>query len=355
MAEARNIETLSVFFTAGAVAGTLISPGFFPLTANLCLSLVSIFLVFRKKLFSSDASLPLILCSFLLLGLFCYVNSSISYGDGLRFPMAERAAGGLCAFIDSIPFAHENSAPLLKALLTGDRSSLPKECIEVFRKSGASHILALSGLHIGIIYLIFDKLTFVLGKSPRALLGRFILLILGAGFFTLMTGAGPSIVRAFLFILINETLRLSGRERKPMRVLCVALLIQLALDPSAINSLGFQLSYLAMAGIFILFPVMDAWYPKGIAFDPMRKIWSASALSISCQVFTGPLVWLRFHSFPKYFLLTNLFALPLTTILMATAIFTLALHSAGICPHFLIAATDGLCTLLVWVLKLISM
>ena len=86
----------------------------------------------------------------------------------------------------------------------------------------------------------------------------------------------------------------------------------------------------------------------------MRKIWTMAALSISCQLFTGPLAWYRFHSFPKYFLLTNLLAIPLTTALMATAVTTVLLGLLGWSPALLITATDGLCRLLVWVLEIIA-
>ena len=109
-----------------------------------------------------------------------------------------------------------------------------------------------------------------------------------------------------------------------------------------------------MAGIFLLFPILEGWYPKGARFDPVRKIWEAAALSISCQVFTGPLAWFRFHTFPTYFLLTNLIALPFTTLLMGSAVTTLVLRSIHCCPGFLVRATDWLCQTLVWILQVIS-
>jgi competence protein ComEC len=109
-----------------------------------------------------------------------------------------------------------------------------------------------------------------------------------------------------------------------------------------------------MAGIFLLYPRLEAWYPAGPRIDPLRRIWQAAALSISCQVFTGPLAWYRFHTFPPYFLLTNLLALPLTTILMGTAVATLLLQGLGCCPGFLLHATDALARTLVWMLGIIS-
>ena len=354
----KNIEALSLLFTAGVAAGTLVSVPASGVLPGLLLPLLALPVLLRGKLreAAQRQSVPLLLGTFLLLGFFCArsaVLPSVSVESGLE-RLSQNVVLRLRALIGSIPFPSEGSAPLLLALLTGDRSALAPETVTAFRDSGASHILALSGLHIGIIYLLFDHLTRVLGKTPAARYLRFALITLGAGFFTLMTGAGPSIVRAFLFILINETLRLLNRPRKPVRVLCLALLIQLVLDPAVIGSIGFQLSYLAMSGIFLLYPILEKWYPEGSAHNPLRRIWQAAALSISCQLFTAPLVWYRFHSFPRHFLLTNLLAIPLTTLLMGTAVVTVTLWGLGICPALLVTVTDALCRLLTGVLEIIA-
>ena len=79
-----------------------------------------------------------------------------------------------------------------------------------------------------------------------------------------------------------------------------------------------------------------------------------AALCISCQLFTAPLAWLRFHSFPRYFLLTNLLAIPVTSVLMGTALLTLLLQALGCCPPLLLTATDSLCRLLLWILEVIA-
>jgi competence protein ComEC len=289
---------------------------------------------------------------FLLAGVSMALTRSLIGPGGLS--AFQGAATALQGLIDSMPFPHENTAPLLKAFLTGDRSGLSPAVKTLFRQSGASHLLALSGLHIGILYLLLGKLTWVLGRSPAARRIRSGLTIAAAGVFTLMTGASPSIVRAFLFIVINEVLHLSGRPRDPVRVLCLALFLQLAVTPEAIRSVGFQLSYLAMAGIFLLYPSMEKWYPDSGRPDPLRSLWKTAALSISCQVFTAPLVWLRFHSFPVHFLITNLLAIPITTGLMGMAVLCLALGGAGCCPELLARATDALCTLLLRVLEIIA-
>ena len=358
MTGAKSIEALSVVFTAGILAGSAVSAGAAGTLAAGLLPLLTLPILLRDRLrlMADKPAIGIILLSFLLLGFFCAVLRAIPVMESpsaLQI-FATGAADALRARIDALPFASDTSAPLLRAFLTADRSGLTAKTIGLFRASGASHLLALSGLHMGIIYLLFDKLMSPWGNSRATGILRLVLFGLGGGFFTLMTGASPSIVRAYLFILIGELLRVLHRPRKGSHVLCLALLVQLVLDPSVIRSVGFQLSYLAMAGIFLLYPILESWYPSGGRWDPFRRIWNGAALSISCQLFTAPLSWHYFHSFPRHFLLTNLTAIPLTTGLLSSAVLMLALDALHLCPAFLITLVDRLCSLLLWVLEVIA-
>jgi len=257
--------------------------------------------------------------------------------------------------IADIPFSSPRTNALLTALLTGDRSLISRDLTQSFRDSGASHILALSGLHLGIICTIASRAASILGHSPAARRLRAAITISFSAFYTLMTGAGPSIVRAFLFICLGEICGLCPERRRiPVRILLGALTIQLIFKPSVIESLGFQLSYLAMSGIILLYPRLSAWYPGESRTDLMKKIWKTAALSISCQAFTFPLVWIHFHSFPKYFLITNMLAMPLTTALISLSVLTITLSAAGCCPGALIFVNEILTNSLIFVLETIS-
>jgi len=140
-----------------------------------------------------------------------------------------------------------------------------------------------------------------------------------------------------------------------LAVLCGALMLQLTFDPAQITSVGFQLSYLAMLGIYTLFPRIEAWYPSTSGKDPLRKLWSAASLSISCQVFTSPLAWLYFRNFPVFFLISNLTALPLTEIFMVLSIVCIACCALlGECPEVLKSLTDTLGEALISSMKIIS-
>lgn len=396
MTETADIKPLALAFTFGAASGLLLSR--VSLHAAYISSATSLLVALTLTVITSaDRRQAEILLLFLTAGVFCAATSTLtSLGAVAGKPLFAGLAADFRSMISSIPFPHAGTAPLVNALLTGDRSSLDDSVMNSFRDSGASHILALSGLHLGIIYGILLKVTSIFGKHPTVKAVRSLIIILLCGIYTLATGASPSLVRAFLFILVNETARLTHRSNNPLRVYCAALFIQTAIDPQVISSTGFQLSYLAMAGIFLLYPALKKWYPQEEAAGDMliekgagltesdglegvmidkgccrarccwtswmktivsaapRKIWDAAALTISCQVFTGPLAWWKFGTFPKYFLLTNLLSLPLTSAVMLLSVSTSVLFAIGICPDFLISLTDSSASLLLFIMKVIS-
>ena len=255
--------------------------------------------------------------------------------------------------IDAIPFRNEDTSALLKALLTGNRESLPKHITDAFRASGASHILALSGLHLGIIYGILVKILGVLGNSLKARIIRSSLIISACGFYTMATGAGPSITRAFLFILLGETARLTGRSNRLGHILAASLLIQLTFDPLSAGSVGFQLSYAAMAGIAFIYPHLSGLWPQG-ASGPLGWIWKSASMSISCQLTTGPIAWHYFGTFPQYFILTNMIALPLTGIIVPFSIAVILLSLTGSCPGIIIKSLEGIIAVMTDALEIIS-
>ena len=351
----KDIVALSVPFTLGvalASASEGVPDQMYTMAALCCAAALALLGLCIRK----GARLPLFPALFLVLGAFCSINDRLCGSPAAKQPaIALRGLELLNRAIDGVGFGNAQTPALLKALLIGQRNALDHATVVAFRAAGASHILALSGLHLGMIYGCLLLVLRILGNGRAAAVAKAILSIAVCGFYTVMTGAGPSIVRAFLFISLNEISRLLPHRRKDaLAVLCTALLTQLCISPSAIRSAGFQLSYLAMLGIFLVFPALEAWYPKGHGLDPMHKLWSSMALAISCQMFTAPLVWVTFHSFPKYFLLTNLIALPLTEALMACSAAALALGALGWCPGILKGLVDSLAQALIFCLDAIS-
>ncbi len=291
-------------------------------------------------------------CSVCLIAAIPYLRPIVGHNN-----FVQDSAELFKSLIDSIPYRYEESNALVKAFLAGDRSSLSYDVRTAFRAGGASHILALSGMHLGIIYLIVSKALMIFGNSLTIVKVRSAVILICSGFFTIMTGAAPSLVRAFLFIMLREFAVLTHRRADNLNVLCVALMLQLTVSPDVISSVGFQLSYLAVLGIVLLFPPLNRLWNSvthGIFVKSMRWIWSLSALSISCQALTAPVAWLYFGTFPQYFLITNLLCMPLSCCVIGVSLLTIPLYAAGLCPDFLLRLNDILIKSLVYVLQIIS-
>ena len=339
MVAGRDIYRVCIPLTAGVFSAALL----FKMTAygtgwHLALSLAAAYAAFGTGILAlqsreSPVRSPLVWCAvFFILGFFCSTTREAI------LPVVEQRAffaglyGKLSSLIDSLPFSNRENNALVKALILADRGSLSKETTMAFRNAGAAHLLALSGMHLGIIYLIIKKSLFFLGNSITARNARGAIVIVLTGLYTLLCGSGASLMRAWLFILIGEGGRLIGRSQPPQQVLCTALTVHLILRSENIMSIGFQLSYLAMVGIVFVWPHVR-WWMKG-------KIWAGLSLSICCQLFTAPLTLICFGTFPKYFLITNLLAAPLMSIVMLCSIAAIAIYASA--PGLMDAA--WLCT-----------
>lgn len=208
-----------------------------------------------------------------------------------------------------------------KALLLGNKDEIDLELKQSFANTGASHILAVSGLHLGIVYAMATTLLFFLDRFKKGRLLKSVLILLLLWSFALITGWSPSVIRSalmFSFILIGDNL---NRGSSPYNALITSAFLILLIEPNFLFDLGFQLSYLAVFFILWLYrPVMNIWQPKNWFLE---KFWSITALSIAAQIGTFPLVVLYFHQFPNYFLITNWLLLPMISVVMYLGIFLL--------------------------------
>lgn len=195
------------------------------------------------------------------------------------------------------------------ALVLGLRSQVDDDLTDAYARSGTIHILAVSGLHVGAIYLVLVFITTFIPKKKWFLVARFLLFILGLWFYALLTGLSPSVVRAtvmFSFIAFGDAM---GRKTNLFNSLAGAALLTLCIDPKALFTVGFQLSYLAVAGIGLLYaPIHNLLSPKTWL---LRKVWQLLCVSFAAQLATFPLAVYYFHQFPNYFLLSNLLIVPL--------------------------------------------
>lgn len=212
---------------------------------------------------------------------------------------------------------------VLSALLLGARENIDPELVHAYASTGALHVLSVSGLHVGLIYMVLNYLLSFLKKIKHGGKVKAFILLLFLWTYAFITGLPPSVVRAaamFSFIIVGQSF---NKQTNIYNTLAASALVQLLFNPYIIMEVGFQLSYLAVIGIVALQPrIYNAYYTSNWVLD---KIWALTSVSLAAQLITFPLGLLYFHQFPNYFLLSNLFVIPLSTLIIyiALALFVL--------------------------------
>ena len=205
---------------------------------------------------------------------------------------------------------------IAEALLLGLKKKVDKQTKSTFSKVGVMHILAVSGLHVGIIYAIF---VFLFGyiRSNRTWAKNLFIIIIMWGY-ALLTGLSPSVIRATMMIslvLISEVL---GRRVNIYNSIAVSAFLMILFDPDIIYSLGFQLSFLAVLGIIYVSPSIYSIYKPGNKVT--NFFWSLSCASFSAQLLTAPLAIHYFNNFPLLFLISNLLVVPMATLALISLV-----------------------------------
>jgi len=231
-----------------------------------------------------------------------------------------------------IYFQNEELA-VISALLLGYKDLLDRETIMIYSSSGAMHVLAVSGLHVGIIYLLLNSLFLFFEKFKYGKYLKAVLLILSLWAYALLTGLSPSVLRAttmFSFIIIGSAL---NRETNIYNTLAASAFVLLLYNPYILLQVGFQLSYAAVLGIVYLQPKLyKLMYTKYWLLD---KIWAITTVSIAAQLATFPLGMYYFHQFPNYFLLSNLFVIPLATFIIGGGVLLFVISAIPFLSGFL--------------------
>lgn len=232
----------------------------------------------------------------------------------------------------------ENSLTVVVALLLGQKHDMSPVIMKEYQAAGAVHILAVSGLHVGIIMYFLLFLLKPMPNTKRANWIKVILIILTLWAFALLAGLSPSIVRSatmFSFLTVGMNIK---RTVNIYHTLLVSMLLILLISPSFIYDIGFQLSYLAVFFILLLQPILKSiWKPKN---KILNYFWDIITVSTAAQIGVMPLSIYYFHQFPGLFFLTNMIVLPLLSVIMAIGILVLVLSVIGTVPHFLVQILD---------------
>lgn len=208
-----------------------------------------------------------------------------------------------------------HSNQIAKALLLGQKKELEPEVSEAYITAGTMHVLAVSGLHVGIIYgffFLFIKPHQLAGRR-RVLYLSFVILIIWL--YALITGLSPSVLRAATMFTLMGLAQMKSRSPSMYNALALSALVLLVFDPFIIFSVGFQLSYAAVFGIVLLQPkIAGLWLPKSRVLD---YFWQITSVGVAAQLTTFPISAHYFHVFPTYFMISNLIAIPGAFLIMS--------------------------------------
>ncbi|WP_307757957.1 ComEC/Rec2 family competence protein [uncultured Mediterranea sp.] len=213
---------------------------------------------------------------------------------------------------------------VLSALTVGHKDELSEDIIETYSVTGASHVLALSGLHIGFLYALFWFLASPLWKRWRLLkLPLLLLLVALLWGFAFLTGLSPSVVRSVTMFSILALSCLQTEKPLTANTVSATAFLMLLIRPDWLFDVGFQLSFCAVATILLFYPRLNRLYRGENRL--LHKVWSLMSVSIAAQLGTAPLVMHYFARFSTHFLLTNLWVIPLVSIILYAAVAWLAL------------------------------
>jgi competence protein ComEC len=230
------------------------------------------------------------------------------------------------SMLDSL-FPDRNEKAMAQALLLGYRADMDKELLKAYTQTGVVHVIAVSGMHLALIYSLISFLLKPL-RNRRTKQLRTLLIIALLWLFALVCGGSPSVVRSalmFSFILWADVFR---REHRPANTLAGSMFILICVEPVIVYDIGFQLSYAAVAGLMLYSGPLTALFRTDNRI--LRYGWSAIATTLAAQVLTTPLVLVHFGQFPLLFLPANLFAVPVSGIILVLLIIACALDLVGI-------------------------
>ena len=203
---------------------------------------------------------------------------------------------------------------VLAAMALGDKSALTKELKEVYAVTGASHVLALSGLHLGIIYTLLSLL--IVGRRWQMVSQLLIVLCIWA--FVFLVGMSTSVVRSATMLTVYALLSLGHRDKMTVNTLAFTAIVMLIVNPLSLYDVGFQMSFMAVFAILVLMPLLEGIFPREylLSHQTVRWLWSMVAVSVSAQIGVAPLIAYYFGRFSTYFLLTNFIVIPAATLIL---------------------------------------
>ena len=207
---------------------------------------------------------------------------------------------------------------LLEALLVGFTEDLEPSLMKSYADTGVVHIIAISGMHLALICQILQVILLGTGPKKSGRWFKWIMLVASLWCYSLLSGGSPSVIRAatmFSLVLFAKTIL---REHSFYNTLAASAFVLVCFDPYWLWDIGFQLSYAAILGISLFSkPLQNLFHPQN---KILAGLWNSTSVSIAAQILTAPLSVYYFHRFPVYFLIANLLAVPISSIILSGGI-----------------------------------
>ena len=229
---------------------------------------------------------------------------------------------------------------VVAAMALGDKSALTQELKDVYSVTGASHVLALSGLHLGIIYTLLSLFVF---RRRWQVLSQMVI-ILSVWAFVFLVGMSTSVVRSAVMLSIYALLSLGHRDRMSVNTLAFTAIVMLMVSPMSLFDVGFQMSYMAVLSILLFVPLLESVFTAEylMSHRVVRWLWGMVAVSLSAQIGTAPLIAYYFGRFSCYFLLTNFIVIPAAMLILYLSLVVLVVPSLANLLYSIVAALNSL-------------
>jgi competence protein ComEC len=205
-----------------------------------------------------------------------------------------------------------------ESLLYGYKDDLSRDLVNSYAHTGTLHVLAVSGMHVAIVFLMFAKMLWFLDRFKHGRWVKTLIVMLAIWGYCVLTGLAPSILRAGFMISLILIGKAINRHAQAFNLMAVSAFVILLFNPFWILNVGFQLSFAAVAGIVYLQSYVLRLYTPPNLF--LKEVWNILAISICAQIATFPISLYYFNQFPNYFLLSNLLIIPLSTLVIYSGV-----------------------------------
>jgi competence protein ComEC len=265
-------------------------------------------------------------------------------GNAFKHALFAARDAAIAVLKNNIPGEKEQG--VAEALLIGYRAGLDADLVQAYTNAGIIHIIAISGLHQAMIYALLAGIWSLFPTNRFTRVAKPVSIFIVLWVFALLAGAMPSICRAtimFSFLIVGQAL---GKRTNTYNNLAASAFILLVYNPFYLWDAGFVLSYSAVLSIVVFYrPVYNRLYIKNKVLD---KLWASTAITVSVQIFTLPVILFYFHQFTNFFLITNFLAVPASCIILYGEIVLLLIsfiaplaHLVGLSVGFLIGCLNS--------------